>query len=51
MIKKIFALLTLSILTINLILFATKMISVLYFWIIILIGALVGYKIIPKLKN
>jgi hypothetical protein len=51
MIKKTLALLTLSILIINLILFATSIISVLSFWVIICIGGLIGYKLIPKLKN
>ena len=49
--KKELAWIFLTILILNLVLFALQIIGVISFWIIILIGALVAYKIIPKLKN
>ena len=48
--KKELAWIFLTILILNLVLFALQIIGVISFWIIILIGALVAYKIMPNLK-
>ena len=49
--RKELAWIFLIILILNLILFALQIIGVISFWIIIMVGALVAYKIMPNLKS
>ena len=40
-----------AILILNMILFALRIISGLVFWIIIVVGAVIAYWVLPRLKN
>jgi hypothetical protein len=48
---KIFAIILILILIVNLILFALKSVNPLIFWIILILTAIIAYKIMPKLRK